>query len=462
MEKIKSKIYNTIFGDIDSYSLRRRIFIITSFYAVILCLFGAFVDYIANLDMVIVYLPLIVAFIFLYLFIKSRKIDATKNYSFNVWLFIIICVITLSTVWFYNDGYNSANSFLFFNTLMISIMISPKKHRKLIFSLFFFVILGLMVVHYFYPQFIVKYKSEEDRFVDILLSMAYNLMILYGLVVYVLNNYDIEQSRVEHERNKVAEYNQTLEQKNQFIENQNIELNMLNNELAIKNYQISYENERSEKLLLNILPEPIANRLKNGENLIADKIDSASIIFIDIQNFTSILKTDSAESIVKDLNYIYTKIDNIAEIFELEKIKTIGDAYMAAAGIPQQREDHSLRAILFSIEVLKTLKGYTTANGFEILFRIGIDCGEIIAGVIGEKKFIYDLWGEAVNTASRMESYGIPGKIHITQNFKNELERIIKNRSFDKSLKVPELKFEERGEIDVKGIGLIRTWFVNF
>jgi len=212
------------------------------------------------------------------------------------------------------------------------------------------------------------------------------------------------------------------------------------------------ERKKSEKLLLNILPKKIAKRLKGKEKIIADHFEEASVIFIDIENFTTMSAASSPQNVVKELNKIFTTFDHIASKYGIEKIKTIGDCYMAAAGIPERRTDHADSIAQMAKEIIKTMKDYKTEDGVEIKFRIGMDCGPVVAGVIGEQKFIYDLWGDTVNTASRMESHGVAGKIQVTERLKNKL--IFNNEEW-------KMKFEERGELEIKGKGKMITWFLN-
>jgi adenylate cyclase len=225
------------------------------------------------------------------------------------------------------------------------------------------------------------------------------------------------------------------------------------------------ERKKSEKLLLNILPQKIAKRLKKGENKIADQFEEASVVFIDIVDFTKTSAGTEPKRVTEVLNILYSKLDLLARKHGLEKIKTIGDCYMAAAGIPIIDPDNAVKAANFVIEVKELLKDYDTGDGTILQFRYGVDCGPVVAGVIGDHKFIYDVWGDTVNTASRMEQYGVVGKIQVTERFKEAITNY-ERRPFDfakgdmiKNEK--KFKFEERGEIDIKGKGRMRTWFLS-
>ena len=219
-----------------------------------------------------------------------------------------------------------------------------------------------------------------------------------------------------------------------------------------------------ENILNNILPTDITTRLINKENPIADKFESVSIIFIDIVHFTELSRQVSPDQLIFILNYIFTKFDTIFDEFGLEKIKTIGDAYMAVSGAPIVNNEHvesAANAALKIIDCIKNLKIKIPSKLKDpnwniklkdIQVRIGIHCGSAIAGVIGNKKFLYDLWGDSVNTASRMESHGEPGKIHISEEFYNQL---IKSEQFNSS------SFIYRGELEIKGKGLMKTYFLQ-
>jgi len=169
-------------------------------------------------------------------------------------------------------------------------------------------------------------------------------------------------------------------------------------------------------------------------------------------DFTKKSSDATAKRVVEVLNVLYSKLDQITKKHGLEKIKTIGDCYMAAAGIPIHDPENTSKAVKFALEAMKEIKDFNTGDGTLLNFRCGIDCGPVVAGVIGEHKFIYDIWGDTVNTAARMEEYSEPGKIQVTERFKD-----VVNLSDTEHL----MKFEERGEIEIKGKGLMRTYFLE-
>ena len=199
----------------------------------------------------------------------------------------------------------------------------------------------------------------------------------------------------------------------------------------------------NELLLLNILPSTIADRLKSGEGLIADRFDEITVLFADVVDFTSMASRMGAEDVVRLLNDIFTMFDELADEFNLEKIKTIGDAYMVVGGLSGHAETHAERVAEMGVNMLRVLKEHSERTGVEVNVRVGMHSGPVVAGVVGIKKFIYDVWGETVNTASRMESHGVPGRIQVVDSTRARLE--------------DDYEFEERGIVDVKGIGKIQT-----
>ncbi len=206
------------------------------------------------------------------------------------------------------------------------------------------------------------------------------------------------------------------------------------------------ERERSEGLLLNILPAPIAERLKRSDEVIADAYPEATVMFADLVDFTGRSQRISPSEMVRTLDDLFTVFDRLADRHGLEKIKTIGDAYMVAAGIPDPRPDHAEAIADMALEIQAETAGRSDPEGEPLSVRIGIDTGPVVAGVIGRRKFIYDLWGDTVNTASRMETHGLPGRIQVTERTYRCLN--------------PGYRFERRGSIDVKGKGEMVTYFL--
>ncbi|TGL70958.1 adenylate/guanylate cyclase domain-containing protein [Leptospira levettii] len=209
---------------------------------------------------------------------------------------------------------------------------------------------------------------------------------------------------------------------------------------------LELEHQKSESLLLNILPASIADRLKSKNEIIADKSSEATILFADIVDFTVLSQTMEPEKIVSILNEIFSEFDTIVQNHNLEKIKTIGDAYMVASGIPEAREDHCEAVALCALDMLSSIENGITQDSKPFKIRIGIHTGPVVAGVIGKSKFIYDLWGDSVNTASRMESHGAEGKIHVSKEVYQKLKS--------------NFTFETKREIQVKGKGIMETYFL--
>jgi class 3 adenylate cyclase len=207
--------------------------------------------------------------------------------------------------------------------------------------------------------------------------------------------------------------------------------------------RLARENER---LLLNVLPEPIAHRLRDGEQVIADRFDDVTLMFADIVEFTQLSATMSPSELVVVLNDVFTVVDGLVERHGLEKVKTIGDAYMIVGGLTEDSDDHADRVAALALDLAATVGRVPAAARLGIRFRSGIHRGPVVAGVIGTRKFIYDVWGDTVNLASRMESLGLPGRIQVTHAFMDRL-----GGSF---------AFEPRGLVDVKGKGPMPTWFL--
>jgi class 3 adenylate cyclase len=209
---------------------------------------------------------------------------------------------------------------------------------------------------------------------------------------------------------------------------------------------LAVEQDRSERLLLNVLPAPIAARLKQGEAVIADRFQEVTVLFVDLVDFTRSSDRSTPERVVQVLDDLFTAFDRLAERHGLEKIKTIGDAYMAVGGLPEPRPDHAEAVAEMALAVREETARHRDPSGQPLALRIGIDTGPVVAGVIGTTKFSYDLWGDTVNTASRMESQGVVGCIQVTERTHRRLQ--------------DRYRFERRGPIQIKGKGELVTWFL--
>ena len=206
------------------------------------------------------------------------------------------------------------------------------------------------------------------------------------------------------------------------------------------------ERERSESLLLNILPASIAERLKNSKASIADHSDEVTVLFADIVGFTPLSARMTPQALVQILDRVFSEFDALADTHGLEKIKTIGDAYMAAAGLPERRTDHALAAARMAQGMLEAAARIAAETGEALALRIGLHSGPVVAGVIGTKKFSYDMWGDTVNTASRMESHGVPGAVHCSAATAALLQR--------------DFALTARGAIQVQGKGQMCTFLL--
>ncbi|MDY7013743.1 MAG: adenylate/guanylate cyclase domain-containing protein [Cyanobacteriota bacterium] len=223
-------------------------------------------------------------------------------------------------------------------------------------------------------------------------------------------------------------------------------INWMLDRLEFATEKLTQEQEKSERLLLNILPAAIAQRLKQDRSPIAEQFNEVTILFADLVGFTPLSARLSPIQLVNLLDRLFSEFDRLAEQFGLEKIKTIGDAYMVAAGLPLPKPDHAEAMAEMALSMQEAVATVRQDRGESLQIRIGMHTGSVVAGVIGTHKFIYDLWGDTVNTASRMESHGLPGKIHVTE----EVYRRLRDR----------YRFELRGELQVKGKGQMITYWL--
>ena len=248
-----------------------------------------------------------------------------------------------------------------------------------------------------------------------------------GLLSESFNNM-VDKIRVQQE--ELLDYSRTLEDK-----------------VRKRTAQLAAEKEKSDNLLLNILPVSIANRLKKKEETIADRYDEVTVLFSDLVGFTEFSAKHTPKELVYKLNILFSKFDDLLDHYKIEKIKTIGDALMLVSGAPRRLKNHASEMAKMALSMYDCLDDFNNEYGESLNLRIGIHTGPVVAGVMGKKKFTYDLWGDAVNTASRMESHGIPGIVHISAS----TYKHIKN----------EFHIESRGKIEVKGKGKMSTYILK-
>ncbi len=206
---------------------------------------------------------------------------------------------------------------------------------------------------------------------------------------------------------------------------------------------LAVEQEKSERLLLNVLPASIAGRLKQGEHTIAERYADVTVLFADLVGFTTLVKRTDPVELVGLLNELFSRFDRIAGRLGLEKIKTIGDCYLVVGGLPEARPDHPAAVAGMALEMLEQLKAFNRERGMRLRLRLGLHTGPVVAGVIGYQKFAYDLWGATVNLASRLQTSGLPNRIHLSATTADRLRT--------------GFRFTERGVIAFKGMGRVRT-----
>jgi len=211
--------------------------------------------------------------------------------------------------------------------------------------------------------------------------------------------------------------------------------------------EVESERARADALLLNVLPETIAARLKRDSGVIADRLDGVGILFADLVGFTPLSSRTSPQTIVELLNDVFSAVDELALSLGIEKIRTIGDGYLAVAGAPEPHADAPGAIANLALGIRDIVAAQPTPTGEPLAVRIGLNIGPVVGAIVGRNKFHYDVWGDAVNVSARMESAGMPGRIQVTDHFADLLH--------------DRFELECRGEIDVKGKGQLTTWWLE-
>jgi len=307
-------------------------------------------------------------------------------------------LLPVTFIWFSSNGLEGAMPYFYIVPILAGVAIMHGWMQRIILSVTILHLFTLITLEKVAPQTVSPYPSDFAQWIDTLVGVIY--AVSYGVGYTCILVYNLNQRR-----------------------------------------------ELAEQLLLNIIPKPIAERLKYMPNeIVADSHEYVTVLFADVDNFTTMSAQMSPVDLVNLLNKVFTEFDQLAEKYGIEKIKTIGDCYMVAGGVPLPRVDHAQAITQFACEI-RDLVARTEFDGKRLNFRFGISSGPLMGGVIGQKKFAYDLWGDTVNTASRMESNGKANIIQITE----ATYRLIQ----DDFICVPQ------GKIQVKGKGEIAVWYVD-
>ncbi|MBR1143028.1 adenylate/guanylate cyclase domain-containing protein [Bradyrhizobium sp. AUGA SZCCT0431] len=299
----------------------------------------------------------------------------------------------------FNFGITNGVTFFYFTAGALGLLLLGAEH------VFLSIVIGAVGAALLVVLHIGDANNTPTSHLTFVINVLCSSAALYGIVFYAVRQYTRAEERAERER------------------------------------------QRSESLLVNILPPSIAGRLKDHPDVaIADAYPEASILFADMAGFTARASDTTPEELVGFLNSVYMRLDSLVERHDLEKIKTTGDAYMVVSGLPNPQPDHAMALADLALDMQVALVGLVDPKGRAVPVRMGIASGPVVAGVVGTRKFFYDVWGDAVNTASRMESTGEPGKIQVASRTRELLAGCF--------------ELEERGIIEVRGKGPMPTWFL--
>ncbi|PJZ69280.1 adenylate cyclase [Leptospira perolatii] len=286
------------------------------------------------------------------------------------WPFNLTILFYLSSVWFLNGGSQGGNHYYFIPALVIATILLRDHNVVFIYALYSLFPPALYCIEYFYPNLVVPIENRMEKYMDLGGNYFY-VQILTGVLIFVLRR------------------------------------------------NLNIERRKSDNLLRNILPESVADELKRHDKVMPVRYESVTVLFTDMAGFTQLAEKMTPEELLNELDLFFKEFDKISKKNGLEKIKTIGDAYMAAGGLPEPNKTHAVDAILCGLEFQKFMKLHKEERSAKGLssweLRLGIHSGSVVAGVVGTEKFAYDIWGDTVNTASRMESSGLPGEVNISK-----------------------------------------------
>jgi adenylate cyclase len=395
-----SRISSFLFGDPRRSSLEQRLFNTISLLNAVANLGGAlrYLDF--ENEAMSFLLHLVSGILFLVFYYLSRFKNA---YRFLYWPFVLLILVFLFANILDNAGSRGGAHYYLIPALVIAVVLSAKA-RNTAFAILLFALMtvALLMIEGYRAGWITPHASNEERLTDVLINLVF-AQIFTGLLVMVLSR------------------------------------------------NLNEERRKSDRLLLNILPESIAEELKREDRVEPLHYDSASVLFTDFVGFTRIAEGLTCQDLITELDNCFCQFDRIAKRHHLEKIKTIGDAYMAAGGLPAPNSTHAVDCVMAALEIARCMEEMAQEKARENLpywqVRIGIHTGHLVAGVIGREKFSYDVWGDTVNTASRMESSGAAGRVNISAETYERVKEFF--------------ECEHRGKIPAKNKGEIDMYFVN-
>ncbi|TGK19786.1 adenylate/guanylate cyclase domain-containing protein [Leptospira stimsonii] len=397
-----------MFGDPKKNSLEHRLFNTVAFVNGALNIFGAFSSFYLENFMVIFLLNFVSGILLMGMYLVSR---IKSVYYALFWPFNLTILVYLSSMWFFNGGSIGGNHYYFIPALVIATILLRNHNVWIVYLVYAAATAFLYATEFYNREWIKTYQNETERYLDAGGNYLF-VQILTGLLIFILTR------------------------------------------------NLNIERKKSDSLLLNILPEAVAEELKRNDSVAPVRYESVTVLFTDMAGFTQIAETMTPEELLSELDLFFRQFDFIVKIHSMEKIKTIGDAYMAAGGLPLKNKTHAIDAVLCGLEfqrfMLQKKQERESKNLSFWELRLGIHTGSVVAGVVGTDKFAYDIWGDTVNTASRMESSGIPGEVNISSETYEQIKDffICEHRG--------KIKAKNKGEIDmylVKGIreGLFDT-----
>lgn len=395
-----NSLSSILFGDPRFFVLEHRLFNTITLLSAVSNIGGAFTVMSQQNYQLLFLLNLGTGILFLAFYFLSRFRDA---YELLYWPFILLIIVFLFLNSLQNAGSHGGAHYYFISALVLAIILSGRTRRTVLGMLLFaLATITLLVVEHEYPGLIRQYANDRERFLDVSGNLLF-AQIFTGVLVQVLSQ------------------------------------------------NLNQERRKSDQLLRNVLPEAIALELTQTEHVQPIDYECASVLFTDFVGFTQIAENFTPQRLIAELDGCFSQFDAIAKKHKLEKIKTIGDAYMAVGGIPKSNKTHAVDCVLAAIEIQETIsllrEREMAENRPYWQIRVGVHSGDLVAGVVGSQKFSYDVWGDTVNTASRLESSGEPGRLNIS----SATQRLVKD-FFD---------CEFRGKVAAKNKGEIEMYFVN-